>query len=192
MTINFEADFSAQNQSTALAQKQAKAEQHNEQTQVSQSQMTGLAWQTQNVQNPAAVDAAAQAGGKETAFNTKSQPSIAAPSFEDVVVFSSVDTSEKVSAYKKLDLVRLGFNLGALEDAYREAFKKSKSHNYLLERFMASVKFSSLKLLFSLLGVPAEEQDRIQKEVRKQVLKEIDDKLKKEWAYTKAMLDIVG
>lgn len=182
--INVDAEF-VPNQPKPVQQNQKvrdeQAFQHMEQNQ------NGVAWM--QGQDPAVV---VQAANLELKAGAK--PEIAAPSFEDIVVFSSVDTADKISGAvgRGLDLSRLGMNWGALEEAYRESFKKSKSHNFLLERFMANVKFSGMKLLFSLAGVSATEQDKIQNEVRQEALKDIDYKLKQEWAYTKAMLEIVG
>ncbi len=54
------------------------------------------------------------------------------------------------------------------------------------------MKFSAVKMLVSLLGVSAEEQTKIQAEVREEALKEIDLKLRQDWAYTKVMMEITG
>ena len=193
MDFNLGADISQANQAQAkAAQKQpTRAETVNKEAEVAQANLNGLQWSA--TQNQAAVQAQAQTQGtNKTELQANKNFEITAPSIEDLAVLSSVDTSDKVHTTGKLNLVRLGFNMGALEQAFRETYKKSKSHNFLLERFMANVKFSSLKLLFSALGVPAAEQDKIQSEVREEALKEIHNKLNQEWAYTKAMLEIVG
>jgi hypothetical protein len=163
---------------------------------------TGVQWAAnQTVAQSQAAQAAAQAnnGAKPVAEGkmaaTSNNVEIAQPSLEDVAVLStSVSMSEESVSAPKPGIVRTALagalNMKALEESYREHFKKSKSHNMLLERFMSNVKFSAVKTLMSLLGVSAAEQAKIQSEVKDQALKEIDSKLRNDWAYTKSMLEI--
>jgi hypothetical protein len=121
--------------------------------------------------------------------------SIAMPGDEDLAVLSSsVSLGERgtVSGKGFQIVAHLGFNPLVMEETYRKYFRESRSHNLLLERFMSHVKFSAIKSLCSFLGVSLEEQTRIQSEVRDGALKEIDAKLSQDWAYSKALLEIVG
>lgn len=120
-----------------------------------------------------------------------------APDIEDTAILSTQVSikDEKIESLTQRNFnnyLASQFNLEALIESYKENFKKSKSHNLLLARFMAHCKFSAVKMLISMLGVSAEEQIRIQEEVRKEALKEIDAKLSQDWAYTKAMIEITG
>lgn len=122
---------------------------------------------------------------------------MATPADEDLALLSSTVTTraKSVSLPDGVGIrlaARLGLNPVALEESFRSFYKQSKSHNLLLERFMSHVKFSSIKMLCSLLGMSAEEQDRVQSEVRQEALAEIDAKLRQDWAYSKALLEIVG
>jgi hypothetical protein len=166
------------------------------------STTTGVQWAaTQAPVQAQAAQAGEQANngpkpadGKGTNASAKNFE-IVHPSVEDVAVLSTtVSINEEAVDAPKPGLIRRFFadriNMGALEESYKEYFKKSKSHNLLLERFAANVKFSALKSLVSLLGVSAKEQAKIQAEVKDQAIAEIDSKLKNDWAYTKAMLDI--
>lgn len=161
-----------------------------------QQSLTGMQWvaQAAAVQQNVAVNAAQN---QPKTVSRQQQYEIKAPGAEDIAILSSSVALEQESvapvAERNLSsFLRQGFNWPALEEAYRETFKKSKSHNLLLERFMANVKFSVLKGLFSLMGVSATEQERIQREMREQALAEIDARLKNEWAYSRAMMEIVG
>jgi hypothetical protein len=158
---------------------------------------SGMQWMAQNA---AAQQAQPAVGAKAVKIEGKAvsrEFEIQAPSVEDMAILSTTvkmkDESVMAVTYRSVTtFLRKGFNLPALEESYREVYKKSKSHNLLLERFMANIKFSVIKGLFSALGVSGEEQEKMQKEVREQALNEIDSRLKNEWAYSKAMLEIVG
>jgi len=168
------------------------------------STTTGIQWaQTQAVQQAQSGEQAAQVANAAKPADAKGANAqsesydIVQPNLEDVAMLTTtVSTNESEVAASKAGMVRRfvagRLNMGALETSYKEYFKKSKSHNLLLERFMANVKFSAMKMLMSALGVSAEEQVQMQAEVREEALKEIDSKLQNDWAYTKAMMDITG
>ena len=166
----------------------------------SQPSATGIQWAAQNPAAQQVVNQQAAAGVKTAKIEGKTvsrQFEIQAPSVEDMAVLSTSvkmkDESVLAVTYRSVTtFLRKGFNMPALEESYREVYKKSKSHNLLLERFMANIKFSVMQGLFSMLGVSGEEREKIQKEVREQALNEIDSRLKNEWAYSKAMLEIVS
>jgi len=165
---------------------------------------TGIQWAY--TQAPAATQASQalnqadiqQKQGNAKGVDVKSKgPEVIAPDIEDAAILSTqvaIKEDEVNSPIQKglNQILASQFNLEALEQSYREHFKKSKSHNLLVARFMAHCKFSSLKMLLSLLGVSAEEQIKMQEEVRTEALKEIDTKLSQDWAYTKAMIEITG
>ena len=186
-----------------LKNKSAEKPQSEQKSQIQQSS-TGLEWSAQAAAAQQFAPQVASADPKiaQNKINTQSKSSskqyeIKAPGAEDIAILStSVAIKEEsvVAVMQKgiSSFLRGGFNMAALEESYRETFKKSKSHNLLLERFMSNVKFSAMKGLCSLLGISAEEQDKIQKEVREKALSEIDSRRKNEWAYSRAMLEIVG
>ena len=152
------------------------------------SAMTGLQWAQVT---PQVSNGAKPVAGDKAAKNFE----LVKPSLEDVAVLSTTVSmnDEAVEAPRPGLIMRTlssRINMGALESSFREYFKKSRSHNLLLERFMSNVKFSAIKSLMSLMGVSAAEMAKIQSEVRDEALKEIDSKLKNDWAYTKAMLEI--
>lgn len=165
---------------------------------------TGLQWAAQAaaVQQAVTQQAVSTAKPVQDKAGIQQKPQsrqleIQATGVDDIAILSTSTAikEESVAAVEQKGIsafLRRGFNMAALEEAYRETFKKSKSHNLLLERFMANVKFSAMKGLFSILGISAEAQDEIQREVRKKALAEIDSRLKNEWAYSKALLEIVG
>jgi len=149
----------------------------------SQSQLTGLVW--------------AQQAETQTSVNKGSSPEILAPSLDDLAVLSTAvslnDESVKAPEMQKdLSFIRVVVNPAALEESFKDVFKKSKSHNLLLERFMSNVKLSGIMMMMSLCGVPAGKIDEIKARVREEAIKEIDIKLRQDWAYTKAMYDITG
>jgi len=84
------------------------------------------------------------------------------------------------------------FNPAVLEENYKAAYKNTRSHNLLMERFFSHIKMAGLHTLLSAMGVPPEEFRRIQREVKDEALKEIHAKLENDWAYSKALLDILG
>ena len=129
----------------------------------------------------------------------KAQPKanfeIVQPNIEDVAVLSTtVSMNDEAVDAPKPGYVATALadkiNMNALLESYREYFKKSKSHNLLLERFMSNVKFSALKGLLSMMGMSAEEQVKIQAKAKDEALAEIDSKIKNDWAYTKVMMEI--
>ena len=162
---------------------------------------TGIQWT--HTQPAAQTEAADQANIQQKQANAKAQdgqsraPEIKAPDLEDAAILSTQVTMKEdvVSSPVRKGLNHLlssQFNLESLKQSYKENFKKSKSHNLLVARFMSHCKFSSVKMLVSLLGVSAEEQATMQREARKESLREIDLKLSQDWAYTKAMMEITG
>ncbi len=160
---------------------------------------SGIQWAYQT-QAPPAAQESAQANmnvkSEGQAAQTKGQPEIVTPGEADLAVLSSTvsvnDKSVAMARGKGLRLAgRLGLNAAAIEQSFREIYKQSKSHNLLLERFMSMVKFSSVKMLCTMLGMSAEEQDRIQSEVREEALAEIDIKLKNDWAHAVALTEII-
>lgn len=183
-----------------LSQKQklySKEEKTQEQTQQKlDPNFSGLQWL--NVQT---AQAAQQTGGvQKTSLQTvqtqTKSPEIASPNLEDVAMLSSA-VSTKEDAVSALNIgakiiTRLGINLSALEQKFKEYYKKTKSHNLLLERFMANVQMSGINSVLSLAGVSASEIEKMKKEVREEALGEIDSKLTQDWAYAKAMIEIVG
>lgn len=189
MDMNFGSDIGVQLKNPKIVKKEQAEQEAVQQQQAQQPELNVVQWATTQAAEAQQINP--QQGDAKVA--AKKDFEIKAPGFDDLVVLSTVDNSAKPTGLKKLaSLARLGVNFGALEDAYRETYKKSKSHNLLLERFIANVKFSGLKMMFSLFGVSAEEQNQIQAEVREEALKEIDDKLTNEYAHTCAMLEIVG
>ena len=119
------------------------------------------------------------------------------PSMDDVAVLSTAVSmkDESVEAPRPNLVMRFlagNIDMNSLTESYKETFKKSKSHNLLLERFMSNIKFSGLKTLLSMMGMSGEEQARLQHEVKGKALAEIDSKLSNDWAYTKAMLEITS
>jgi len=185
---------------------QSKQQDAHKQQQVKQdaSTTTGVQWAvTQAPQQAQASQAAAQTTNDVNPAQGKGVNSqadnyeLAHPSIEDIAMLSSsVSSHEESVSAKKPGMIRRFFadriNMGALESSYKEYYKKSKSHNLLLERFMANVKFGAVQTLMSLMGVSAEEQARIQAEAKDEALSEIDSKIKNDWAYTKAMMDITS
>lgn len=201
--LNLSSDISGEKFYGVQAQKAREQGKEQQQQLVREdpSTTTGVQWAANQAPAQAqAAQAAEQAtnGPKpagEKGLTSGKNFEIVHPSMEDVAVLSTtVSMNEEAVDAPKPGLIRRFFadriNMGALEESYKEYFKKSKSHNLLLERFMANVKFSALKSFMSMLGVSAEEQIKIQAEVKDQALAEIDSKLKNDWAYTKAMLDI--
>ncbi|OGC04078.1 hypothetical protein A2276_05620 [candidate division WOR-1 bacterium RIFOXYA12_FULL_43_27] len=117
-------------------------------------------------------------------------------SMEDVAQLSStvasrVDQVRGESVGQKI-ITRMGINPAALKEKYKEYFRSSKSHNLLLERFMAHVKLSGLNSLFSLAGISSQEIEEIKSEVKAEALSEIEQKIAQDWAYAKAMIEIMG
>jgi len=180
--LSIRADIGNEHLKTAHAKRsQEDAAQKQQLVKQDPSNATGVQW--------AARVAQPQAG--QVAGNLE----LVQPSIDDVAILSTAVSMNET----EVDAPRPGlltrhladrFNMASLESTYREYFKKSKSHNLLLERFMANVKFSAVKSLMSLMGVSADEMAKIQSEVRDQALAEIDSKIKNDWAYTKAMLEI--
>ncbi|MBI5700575.1 hypothetical protein HZC34_01855 [Candidatus Saganbacteria bacterium] len=180
MALNLTTDFAKEKLYAAQNKQQQK-----EQFEVKQDQLakqdpnmsTGLQWATK------------QTAGTQAVQSQKSTPELMLPSIEDTaMISSSVTTSEKAVTLKS----QLGLNMGALEQSFKEIYKKSKSHNMLLERFMANVKLSGITAFMGLVGASAETLDEIKAQVREEALNEIETKLSQDWAYTVAMLDITG
>ncbi len=202
--INIKTDAGGQ-KFFGISRPQQKQEEAQKQQQVAQeaSNATGLQWvQSQTVQQAQAGQASAQVNNAAKPADAKSAAStnnfeLVQPSMEDVAMLStSASTrSEQVEAPKQGLVAKFladRVNMNALESSFKEYFKKSKSHNLLLERFMSNIKFSAVKSMMTMMGVSAEDQVRMQSEVRDEALNEIDSKLKNDWAYTKAMMDITS
>ncbi len=167
---------------------------------MSQSFTTGLMWAAQQQQTLTNQAIKQTNNSQKGELNTSKQsaPELLGPSVEDIAVLSSTvstreESVESLNQYKSLFNSSLfGVNIGALEESFKEIYKKSKSHNMLIERFMSNMKLSGLNALMGLFGVDPERIDQIKAQVREQALKEIDSKLSQDWAYTKAMLEITG
>lgn len=160
---------------------------------------TGLQWayQAPATQETSQANMNVKTENQTSQTQSKGKPEIAAPGEEDLAVLSSTVSThaKKVSSARGTGLklaLRLGMNAAALEESFRELYKQSRSHNLLMERFMSMIKFSTIKTLCSMLGMSAEEQDRIQSEVRQEALAEIDTKLRNDWAHAVAVSEIIG
>jgi hypothetical protein len=201
--VNIKSDAGGQ-KFYGISRPQQKQEEAQKQQQLAQdpSTVTGLQWaQTQAVQQSQAGQASAQANNGAKPVETKGSNAgannfaLVQPNMEDVAMLSSTVTTraDQVDAPKQGLVTRFladRINMNALESTFKEYYKKSKSHNLLLERFMSNIKFSAIKSMMTMMGVSGEEQVKIQSEVRGEALNEIDSKLKNDWAYTKAMMDI--
>lgn len=175
----------------AIYPSKQKAEEQTEQreTLVKQdpSQTTGLQWA-----QAASAQASEQVQPTESTRKS-SQPEIMPPDIEDFVTLSTTVSTKEESVeapQRSLNPLASKFDVEAFKGKFAKNYEKSKSHNLLLERCVATMKVSGGKMLLSLLGVSAEEQAAIQAEVRENALQEIDTKLKNEVAYTSAMVKI--
>lgn len=184
--------------SASMKQKQAETKNH-EQAIKGDPSTTGLQWAAvvQQSQQPQNVKETKQIQQTNNAANSTKKYQLTAPSIEDTAVLSTAvsmneESIESLNNNVLTNFMRKGVNLGALEESYKEIYKKSKSHNLLLERFMANIKMSGISAMMSLCGVEAEEIERMKKEIREKALKEIDVKLSQDWAYAKVMLEIMG
>ncbi|MCX5750142.1 MAG: hypothetical protein NT099_00470 [Candidatus Saganbacteria bacterium] len=156
---------------------------------------TGLQWAAQlaTVQ----PTSQSQKAGTANVTNKSQEPVLVTADVEDIAMLSTSTSLKTESVQAPVQRTINNFlaktiDMNALMESFKDYYKKSKSHNLLLERFMSHIKFSGVKTLLSVLGVSAEEQMSMQKEVREQTLAEIDARLKEDWAYTKAMLEITG
>jgi hypothetical protein len=197
--LSIRADIGNEHLKTAQSKRsQEDAAQKQQLVKQDPSSATGVQWAalaTQPQAGQAVNNNVRQADGKTSRTAVQQKLEIVQPSLDDVAILStavSMNETEVEAPRPGLVARHLAdrFNMASLESTYREYFKKSKSHNLLLERFMANVKFSAVKSLMSLMGVSADEMAKIQSEVRDQALAEIDSKIKNDWAYTKAMLEI--
>lgn len=190
MNINVAADMAKETLHAVRQQKQDAAQ---KQVQVlDPNQTTGIQWavaqqgaqvvqQTTNTQKAEIQNSSAKSMSLE----------IIAPSIEDAAILStSVSMHEETVSF--INISRLGLNPSALEGSYKEIYKKSKSHNLLLERFMTTIKLSGITMLLGLTGVDPDRIEEIKARAREEALNEIELKLSQDWAYTKAMLDITG
>ncbi len=196
-SVNSELAREKLHSATVLKQKQAEAKQVEQQVR-QQPSATGLQWAS--CQQPVQTQTSQQVNQSTSKGQTEMRAQkfeLVAPSVEDVAILSTAvsmndESVEALNNNALLGFIRQGINLGALEASFKETFKNSKSHNLLLERFMANVKLSGISMMLSLCGIPAETLEKIKKEVREKALKEIDIKLSQDWAYAKAMLEIMG
>ena len=193
-TGNFNVSADTANQKLYAIPKLKQDAEQKEDLQKQDPSQTGLQWaQAANPQNLQQANIQPKQTVGRT-LESKSAPEIVAPSIEDMAFITTQVSirpeSVESPVAKALNFMGIKFNIGSLEESFKEYFKKSKSHNLLLERFMSNIKFSSIKMLLSALGVSAEEQTRMQSEVKEEALKEIELKLSQDWAYTKAMMEI--
>jgi len=162
--------------------------------------LSGVQWA--NAQAASQTQASNQADIKQKQTSTMHQegnsrpPHIVSSDYEDAAVLSTqvATKKESIKPAEQRDsnnILAPHFNMESLKSSFKESFKKSKSHNLLVARFMSQCKFSSVKALISLLGVSAEEQIEMQNEVRKEALAEIDAKLK-DCLRTEVMIQITG
>ncbi|MFH1761256.1 MAG: hypothetical protein ABIA63_09170 [bacterium] len=169
-------------------QNQQQVQEQQQQNQVMQQPATSTIQWTQAAQ-------AVEQVGNQNVQNQARGLEIQAPNLEDVAMLTStVSTKEESIAHmvgQKI-ISHLGINVGALKEKFKEYYRQSKSHNLLLERFMANVKMSGLNAMLTLAGLSADEIEHTKAEVREEALKEIDSKLQQDWAYAKAMIEIVG
>ena len=176
-------------------QKQQSQETEQQQSVVKQDpSSSGIQWaQVQSAQASEQVNNTQKPGSQ----NVQSKgPEIALPNLDDVAMLSSA-VSTKVQEVTAESIGRkifskAGINIGALKEKFKEYFKKSKSHNLLLERFMANVKMSGLNALMSLAGLSSSNIEKIKSEVRQEAIAEIDSKISQDWAYAKAMIEVMG
>lgn len=154
------------------------------------SATTGMQW---------SYTPAAHSSDKTERQNVKLQSfEIATPEMEDLAILSSTVSTKETSVKAKnpvksiLDFARVKTSSAALEEKYKEIYKNSKSHNLLLERFMSQVKMAGISSLLSLLGASAGRIEEIKNEARNEALKEIEIKLSQDYAYAKAMIEIMG
>ena len=139
-----------------------------------QSQLTGIIWSQ-------------KAAGPEIAVSDVDDLALLTTS-----VSMNDESVEAPDNFRLSQSMRIILNPSALEESFKDVFKKSRSHNLLLERFMANVKLSGLNFMMSLCGIEPGMIEEIKAQVREEALKEIDIKLSQDWAYTKAMIDITG
>lgn len=199
--FNVGPEFSQEKQYAAIKakqQQQKQTEQQDQQAKTQQNQSTGFQWATSGAEtaNPQIVQDPKQTG-KSQMQNTQSKPTAEImPNLDDVATLSTTVSINKKSVAAPqqkglINLARFGLNAAALEESYKEIYKKSKSHNLIMERFFANVKLAGLGRLLSLAGMPAAKMEEIKAEVREEALAEIDAKLKQDWANSKAMIDII-
>lgn len=193
--FNIGTEFAQEKMYAASKLKQKQVKQQEVQLNQQESQTTGLQWvtqaeaaNTQNVQN-------ADQTNKSEMQNTTNKPEIM-PNLEDVATLSSTVSLKQKSVLAPeqrgiINISRFGLNAAALEESFKEIYRKSKSHNLLLERFMSNVKLSGLNVLLSLAGFSPTKIEEMKTEVRKEALEEIEAKLSQDWAYSKAMVDII-
>ncbi len=199
MSINISTDISKDKLYAASMKQQKQNAEQKVQEQINKqdpNMFTGLQWaanqQTQNA-NPQNVQKPSNPQNGTIANNTPSSADIAAPNFEDTAMLTTTVSmhEDSVNVGTKI-LSKIGLNAGAIEQSFKEVFKKSKSHNLLLERFMNNMKMGGLTALMGLMGIEPEKIEGLKAEAREEALKEIHTKLSQDWAYTKAMLDITG
>lgn len=192
MTINVSTESAKEKLYGASLKQKRQQPSDLQQDQIAKQQpnnFTGLQWATLQ-QNPNAVQQTntAEKPGLQNSAAKSTSPELMAQDIEDIAILSSAVTlsDESVAANNKPN------TLPELAQAFKDIYKKTKSHNLLLERFISGVKLSGMNLLLSISGMPPEKIDEIKAQVRNEALKEIDTKLSQDWAYTKAMLDIMG
>ncbi|KAF0134341.1 MAG: hypothetical protein FD145_721 [Candidatus Saganbacteria bacterium] len=104
------------------------------------------------------------------------------------VSFTTTEAQPSMSIFG-LKLSRKTAN--AVIEAYKNAFRASRSHNLLLERFTQSMVANALVRVLSTMGISLKDIQNLQINERKQILGEIHKRLE-EALYSKAMMDIVG
>ncbi|NQU17744.1 MAG: hypothetical protein HQ564_06715 [Candidatus Saganbacteria bacterium] len=181
-----------------MSQKQKKQVQDQKQQQMAKQDpsVSGLQWaKAQSAQASQNVGNVKKPGSQNVQKKT-STPELVLPDTNDVAMLSSaVSTKQQAveapSVTQKI-FTRLGINTKALKGKFKDYYRQSKSHNLLLERFMANVKMSGLNALMSLAGVSPDEISDIKAEVREEAYAEIDSKIKDDYCHAKVMIKIVG
>jgi hypothetical protein len=199
MSVGLSADLAKEKSHGASQFKQKQSEKAQELlVKQDPSMTTGIQWAYSQAPQAVQAQASVQKAEGQTVQSKPMTAEVATPEIEDLAVLSSaVSVKEEAvlaptNQRSLLSYMRLGINPAVLEESYREIYKKSKSHNLLLERFMANVKLGGLNLLMSLTGFSAGKLEDIKAEVREGALKEIELKLSQDWAYAKALIEIMG
>ncbi len=192
--FNIGAELSQEKLYAAAKMKQKQVKQQ-EVVNHQQNQATGLQWTTQaeaaNTQNVQSTEQT----NKAEMQNATNKPEIM-PNLEDVATLSTTVSLKQKSVLAPeqrgiINVSRFGLNAAALEESFKEIYRKSKSHNLLLERFMSNVKLAGLNSLLALAGISPSKIEEMKATVRKEALAEIETKLSQDWAYSKAMVDII-
>ena len=161
----------------------------------------GALWKPKPQQEPSQdMAAAAQVSASETTgieWEGKGDKiKVRGPDIEDVAVLSTTHSLEEPSAESsRISLLGIKVSRQKVQEEikkYREAKRGSKSHNLMHERFMAWGKTSVQLVKLIAMGVSPQEIAQIDAQVREQAVAEIDDRIRTDYSYAKATLDIFG